>query len=222
MRYILDIETCGLPEAAEFAEPISAPANYKDPEKIAAYVAEKNAEQVAKAGLDLDLCRVVAIGVQREDQADVSVLVAKQDAPEAEAEMLTILWSQFLKERNPVLVGFNHLGFDLPVLIRRSQYLNVTHPPMVIDRYRTPHIDIMQRLSWNGLVRARSLKFYAKRFGIHIDDTVSGADIPALVAAGEIDKVISHVTSDVQLTAALARRLGILPELVAAEVAEVF
>ena len=41
-----------------------------------------------------------------------------------------------------------------------------------------------------------------------------GAIVPALVAAGEWEKVVAHVTSDLHLTVALARRLGIVqPEL---------
>jgi uncharacterized protein YprB with RNaseH-like and TPR domain len=211
MRYVIDIETTGLPEAAEYAtEPISAPSNWKDPDKIAAYVAEKQAEQVAKAGLDLDLCRVVAVGLQRDGAKGVQVMTAGDEAEER--GLLTALWSQLLKVQHPVLIGFNHVAFDLPVLMRRSLYLDVAYPRLSLDKYRTPHIDIMQHLTWNGLVRARSLKFYARRFGISIDDPVSGADIGALVEAGDWDKVISHVTSDVELTAALARRIGVIPQ----------
>lgn len=208
MRYIIDIETCGLPEAKDFAEPVAAPANYKDPEKIAAYIAEEQARQVSRAGLDLDLCRVVAVGLQREGASGVQVLTA-QDENE-ERGLLTALWSQLLKIQHPVLVGFNHVAFDLPVLMRRSLYLNVAYPRLSLDKYRTPHIDIMQHLTWNGLVKARSLKFYAKRFGIRFDDAISGADIGGLVERGEWDQVIAHVTSDVELTAALARRVGVL------------
>lgn len=208
MRYIIDIETCGLPEAKDFAEPVDAPANYKDPEKIAAYVAEKQAEAVNRAGLDLDLCRIVAVGLMAEGLDQVRVFVAKDS--DDEAAMLRELWAYLTLDRHPVLVGFNMIGFDLPVLIRRSQYLGVTYPRLVLDRYRTPHEDLMLKLTWNGLVKAKSLKFYAKRFGIPCDDTVSGADIGALVAAGDWEKVVSHVTSDVKLTAALAERIGVL------------
>jgi uncharacterized protein YprB with RNaseH-like and TPR domain len=212
VRFVIDIETTGLPDAAEYAtEPISAPSNWKDPEKIAAYVAEKQAEQINKAGLDLDLCRVVAVGLQREGAAGVQVLTAGDEAEER--GLLTALWSQLLKVQHPVLVGFNHVGFDLPVLMRRSQYLNVAYPRLSLDKYRTPHIDIMAHLTWHGLVRARSLKFYARRFGIPFDDAVSGADIPKLVESGDWNKVIAHVSSDVELTAALARRIGVLEPL---------
>jgi uncharacterized protein YprB with RNaseH-like and TPR domain len=208
MRYAIDIETVGLPDAKEFAEPIAAPSNYKDPAKIAEYIAKAEADQITKAGLDLDLCRVVAIGLQYERDATPTILMAKDEADEP--AMLDELWAVLLKDKHPVLVGFNHIGFDLPVLIRRCQYLGVSYPHLVLDKFRTPHIDLMHKLTWNGLVRARSLKFYARRFGIRFDDAVSGADIGSLVAAGEWDKVQAHVASDVALTMALGRKLGVL------------
>lgn len=208
MRYAIDIETVGLPDAKEFAEPIAAPSNYKDPAKIAEYIATAEAAQITKAGLDLDLCRVVAVGLQYERTNAPTVLMAK-DAAE-EPSLLDELWARLLKDKCPVLVGFNHIGFDLPVLMRRCQYLGVTYPNISLDRYQTRHIDLMLKLTWNGLVRARSLKFYAKRFGIPCDDAVSGAEIGALVAAGAWDKVEAHVTSDVRLTMALGRKLGVL------------
>ena len=40
---IFDIETCPLPDAADYLEPAKVPDNYKDPVKVAAYVAEERA-----------------------------------------------------------------------------------------------------------------------------------------------------------------------------------
>src|SRR3990167_6147583 len=115
-RLIFDIETAPLPEAPEYIEPAEAPANYKDPLKIAEYVAAKNAEAVAKCGLDVDLCRIVAIGIQREG-ADACAESVRDDT---EDNLLTWFW-RMAEGRH--LVGFNCLGFDLPVLLRRSLYL---------------------------------------------------------------------------------------------------
>ena len=56
----------------------------------------------------------------------------------------------------------------------------------------------------------RTLHAFCWRFGLPVTDDISGKDIPALVAAGEWDKVLAHVISDVDLTVALARRLGVL------------
>ncbi len=62
--YIFDIET-GPRSRAELAECVptfEAPANWKDPEKIAAYVAQKEAEWFQSAALSALTGRVLAIG----------------------------------------------------------------------------------------------------------------------------------------------------------------
>ena len=56
----------------------------------------------------------------------------------------------------------------------------------------------------------QTLTAFCRRFGIPVTDEIAGKDIPAMVAAGEWDKVVSHVTSDVELTVALARRIGVV------------
>ena len=76
----------------------------------------------------------------------------------------------------------------------------------------------LRMLTFNGLrgetVMRHTVKNFAKRFGIPVNDTIKGADIPALVAAREWEKIAAHVRSDVELTVALARKLGVLPAIV--------
>jgi len=199
-----DVETAPMVGAADWIEPGDAPANYKDAEKIAAYIAAAQVKELEKAALDLDLCRVVAIGwALNDDPVQAVVNLPEQD-------MLTAFWSD-VREPGRAVVGFNCLGFDLPVLVRRSQYLGVSMPYLNIAKHRHPGIlDVMQMLSFDGLVRARSQSFYCKRFGITggaVADTVTGADIGRLVEAGEWEKVRLHVESDVAKTRALYRRV---------------
>lgn len=200
-RLIFDIETAPLPEAVDYLEPADAPANYKDPIKIAEYIATKQAENLDRCGLDVDLCRIVAIGVQAESM-DGPLVLRSDD----ESLMLEVFW-QNAERRH--LVGFNCIAFDLPVLQRRSMYLNVKTPSIQVDRYRHPQVtDLQQILSYNGTLRLRSLSFYAKRLGFDIEDAHTGADIARLVAEGNWDAVEAHVKADVQKTRQLAARLG--------------
>jgi hypothetical protein len=74
----------------------------------------------------------------------------------------------------------------------------------------------MQVLTFKGAIAARSLKWFAKRFQIPVDDAISGKEIGALVAAGEWDAVRAHCLSDIRLTRALAQRLGYWQKAVAA------
>jgi hypothetical protein len=64
MRYIvLDLASSALPDADNYLEgTVKAPSNYKDQAKIAAYIAEAQAERLASAALDLDLARITALG----------------------------------------------------------------------------------------------------------------------------------------------------------------
>src|SRR5690606_16584599 len=176
---IFDLETVAIDRATDLVEPVSAPSNYKDEAKIASYVAEKQAEQISKAALYPWTARVVAIGWYDTNadrpRATVQVCRTEQD----EKHTLMDFWSMASRDDGRFLIplcGFNSLSFDLPMLVARSMLLGVKHPMPSLDRYRSPHPDLMQILSFKGAIPSRSLKWYAKRFGIPCEDTVSGAD----------------------------------------------
>ncbi len=204
-----DLETVPMPGCEAFIDMdgISAPANYKDEAKIAAYIESAKRKEIDRAGLDLDLCEIVAIGWHRTDN-DTGRAWTRQHG--SEVEMLTAFWLAAETSGLPLL-GFNVLHFDLPVLLRRSLYLGVSAPVISIDRYRHDRvIDLAEVLSYGRKELLRSLSFYAKRFGIEHDDSVSGADIAGLVAKGDWTKVEHHCWDDVQTTVALARRVGVI------------
>ncbi len=203
---VLDVETVALDDAAEFIEEPEAPSNWKDPEKIAAYIKDARAKAIGRCALDVDLCRVVCLGWHRTIDSEPRLLHA--GTATYEAAMIAAFWNH--AEDTDQIIGFNILGFDLPVLIRRSQYLGVPVPALNLDRYRTPHVDLMERLSFNGKLKYRSLDFYCKRFGIDVPDEHSGKDIAALVQAGDWDGVASHCRCDVLKTKMLAERIGVL------------
>ena len=199
-----DIETAPMPDCAQYlTDPIEAPANYKDPLKIAAWIEEKRQKQIADAALDLDLCEVVALGTLGRGY---SVTMTRREY--AEADILRCFWDL---AAGPLLIGFNCLSFDLPILLRRSLYLGIPTPQIAIDKYRHEGvIDVADVLTFSGKMTWRSLSFYARRFGIPHDDSVKGEDIGRLVVAGEWDTVAAHVRTDVETTAALAQRIGLI------------
>lgn len=210
MNYLcFDVESAAIGNAAEFIEPATAPANYKDPNAIAAYIAKANEEAVAKAALDIDLARVVAIGWSTPEIPSM-VLTATNDVTEKLA--LESFWRFAAMHPTPALVGFNCIGFDLPLLLRRSLYLGIAAPRLTIGKYRHPNIeDLMMLLSFDGSLRYRSLAFYKKRLGLDVpDDPHTGADIGRLVADGNMDAVAEHCRCDVLTTAALAKRMGVI------------
>ena len=206
MYTILDIETAPIESVGQYIEIGNPPANYKNPEAIREWEDDARIKEVARAALDPDLCRVVAIGWQQSDGVIHSQTANPMTtARNPEEDLLQI----FLKLPNP-FCGFNLCGFDLPVLMRRCQYLGLRCPDLNLDRYRTPHLDLMERLSFHGRMKSRSLKFYARRLGIPLDDAIDGADVPGLVVASRWDEVKAHIESDVALTATVAEKMGFL------------
>lgn len=206
---VFDIETCPLPECSEYlTDAIEAPSNYKDPVKIAAFIDEKRLKQINDAGLDLDLCRIVAIAGAFHDTN-----WCQSGVRSSEEDMLRGFWrfAQNTLGAGGVLVGFNCLYFDLPILLRRSLYLGIPTPKLSLDRYRHDGIvDVADALSFGRIDFRRSLAFYAKRFGIPHDDTVDGSQIAQLVASGEWAQVERHCTDDVSTTTTLAQRIGLI------------
>jgi hypothetical protein len=207
---VVDIETCGLPNAADYLEPVVPDARLKDPEKIKADIADKEQARLQKLALDWNVGRVAAIGWWTE-RGGLQTRATWDENFEASA--LMEFWAA-AKQRT--IVGFNIKGFDLRFLIQRSRYLGVTYPILDLGKYsRKGIVDLYLDLTFNdgtydqGAMR-RTLHAFCRRFGIHVNDSLKGSDVPALVEAGEWDQVLAHVTSDVQLTVALAQRLGVV------------
>lgn len=218
---IFDCEAVALDIASAYLEPATAPSNYKDPQKIADYIEQANREALAKAALDVDLARIVALGTQ-EDDAEPRVTLIRDSHEEQAA--LAWFWSRVAPkgEARPTLIGFNCLGYDLLLLLRRSLYLGVKTPRLSLGKYRHDGIeDLMLALSFDGALKYRGLPFYCKRFGIEVEDTHTGADIAALFAAGDFEAIRVHCLADLQKTRQLAERLGVVRPIVASETADV-
>jgi predicted PolB exonuclease-like 3'-5' exonuclease len=206
---IVDIEAVGIDRAADYLEPVEAPDNYKKPEAIEKYIAEATAKAIDRCGLDPDLCRIVALGYGGTTCGDGVTICKNEDA---EARALEYFWRTVVLQGDiRPIVSFNGFGYDLPVLMRRSQYLGIAHPFISLDRYRSPHIDLMQKLTWDGRIKAHKLSFYASRFGWPVVDTVDGSQVAALVKAGDWKAVESHCLNDLAQTRFIAQKLKLIP-----------
>lgn len=221
---VFDIETAPIPNAADFLEPpdlddIEAPSNYKDTEKIAAYIADAKVKRVAKhakdcaekAALDWNVGRIVAIGLQTESMDAPQVAIAETE--KREREMLFWLW-ETLSTRRPV-VGFNIRSFDVPYCIQRSRLLGLVPPRLSLARFDNHDLcDLFDLLTFSDTqdtkVMRHTLGRFAQRFGVPHDDSIHGSEIPGLVAAGQWSEIEAHVTADVQTCVALAEHLGVV------------
>lgn len=221
---VFDLETAPLPNASAFIDPpdlsdVSAPANYKDPAKIAEYIETAKAKAIDKhakdcaetAALDWNVGRIVALGLQTESMDAPQVAIAEDER--REREILFWLW-ETMQSRRPV-VGFNIRQFDVPYAIQRSRLLRLVPPRISLARFENHDLcDLFDLLTFSDTqdrkVMRHTLAAFARRFGVPHDASVSGAQIPALVAAGEWDAVRAHVTADVETTVALAEQVGVL------------
>ncbi len=199
---ILDLSSAPLPNAADYLDgTVRAPGNYKDAEKIAAYIAEKEAERLEMAGTDLDLARITGIGISFGGPESLVVTLCRDEAKERDA---LIALSVALRQR-PEIVTFGGFGFDLPLLMRRARYLGIDFPVISLDRFKSPHHDLMEILSDRNPQRRRSLQFYCKRLGwSDLSKTLQGADEARVPQTGLWAELEASIRHDVTATYRLA------------------
>lgn len=203
---IFDIETAGLPNAESFLEPVQAAKNLVDPIKIAKDIEDRTADRLAKIALDWNTGRIIALAWWTEERGSICHPCPNEAV---EAVALMDFWQA---SRGRALIGFACKQFDLKYMIQRSRLLGLAHPTLDVGRYsKQGIIDLYLELTFNDsqdtYCMRRTLQNFCRRFGVPVEDTVIGADIPALIAANEWDAITSHCLSDVELTLALARKL---------------
>lgn len=203
-----DIETTAHPKAQEFIQ-IKPPANYKDAEKIAAYVAEKTTEQLAMAALDPDLGTVRAIawrvGLDGETHVELVGDKNENNDPKTESDLISTYWDVLFNYSYGNCCGYNILSFDLPYLLHRSMDLGVNVPRLLnLARYRIEPITDLYAILYNW-GPGKGLKWVAKRFGL----TNPLPEVEGSQVAGMDDALLrQYVASDVNLVVQLYRKMS--------------
>jgi DNA polymerase elongation subunit (family B) len=225
-RMFLDIETACNPETCTLMpEPVvSAPSNYKDPDKIAEYIRaeteKRRAEALDRAALDPDYGKILSIGFGFCDAVSVFI---NRDAffpngidPETdpslvviaypEKDLIKLFWQNFAA-CNGNCIGYNILGFDLPYLLRRSMALCVPVPFVPnLAKFRTePVTDLMMILYNWGSQTYKGLKQVAKIYGLPNDcPDVDGSQVAGL----DVETLTRYQASDVRLCMELYQRMN--------------
>lgn len=201
----------------------TAPSNYKDPYKIEAYIAEAKAKFVDGAPLDLDYAQVHALGLGLGSGDVVAFQVGQVLEPRqtghdwfgynqdkyltlTESDLLSIFWT--LAKRAGRLAGYNIVGFDIPVLLRRSWAMGIeaSRPLFNLKPWDDLILDIMRALYHNGYgpgPKYRGLKEVCKIWDIpnplpKIDGSMYSELSP--------EKQLKYVANDVEMTRELIRR----------------
>lgn len=226
----LDIETAADPQlvaVALAAEPrFTAPSNYKDPEKIAAYVeaaaAQWRAGVVSEAGLTPRTGRVVCVGYQDLD-AQEAPRVLRLGGPvesgvgfDTEQGLLAAAGTA-LAVPDTIVVTFNGAAFDVPFLRWRMVRHGVPVPDCLKPaqgRYMGPrHYDLRLILS-DGDRRAHgTLESWAVALGVSDlphKGGMDGSDVQAYVDAGRWAELASYCARDVVATAGVWAKIAAL------------
>ena len=137
MSKFFDIETRPKPlaELEAVMPEFSAPANWKDEEKIAAKIAEQKLAFIQTAALSPLTGTVEAYGFYDDEIEEyVSADVSNYD----EAVMLATLWELLTvhDEFRDDVIGWNLCGFDIGFIIKRSWANRVKVPQSAIEFYR--------------------------------------------------------------------------------------
>lgn len=209
MSIIFDIETVPQDEARllALAPEFSAPANLKDPEKIAAAVAKKRADYLADAALNWKTAEVVLIGAG--DETEIKSFVAASEK-ELIANFLNLIGDALA---DGVSVGGHNIkGFDLPLLINRARVHGLKVPATILafwkgrPQWADNIFDTLEILSFGKSFDGNGVDDVARVFGLP-PKLGHGGDFPLLWRADR-EGAIAYNRRDVEIEIEIARICG--------------
>lgn len=206
-RSFFDIETGPLPTAdiAHLMPEFAAPANYKDPAKIADYIANAQARWLEQAALSPITGRVLCIGVLNADGVHFM-----QDPQEAALLKAFWEWARTELYAGNELVGWCIHHFDLPFVVKRSWALRVPVPSGLrggdAQQYWHPLlVDLQRRWQMGDNQCESSLDICSKFVGLP-GKNGDGKDFAKLWATDK-KAALAYLERDLELTRDLHDRM---------------
>lgn len=196
-RIYVDIETLPGPSRPNPSE-IPAPANYKDPAKIAAYQEQAVEDVYRKQSLDSMQGRILCIGWALDDGPVKAVI------GEDEKELLTQFENEIIENRDnhlPRWCGHNFQGFDGIWLRRKAIRYGLQWLPryLKLDRYRGNVDDTMLMWSPHDQRDRVSLGKIAAYLGIEVKSNgLDGSKIYDAWLEGRHDEIATYCKQDVE------------------------
>jgi predicted PolB exonuclease-like 3'-5' exonuclease len=210
MKHIVfDIETVPQDEAKllALAPEFTAPANLKDPEKIAAAIAKKRADYLADAALNWKTAEVVLIGAG--DEKEVHSFTSSSEK-QLVGEFLDLISTEL--DEGTAVGGHNVRGFDLPMLINRARVLGLKVPTNLITfwkgrpKWHDYIFDTLEILSFGKAFDGNGVDDVARVFGLP-PKLGHGGDFPLLWRADRAG-AIAYNRRDVEIEIEIARICG--------------
>lgn len=164
---------------------------------------DAEAAKIKTMSVTPEFCRIVAMGIGWNDAADGFVISDEVGAAITETELLEWFWD--CVKNASLIVGYNVLHFDLPVIFARSAILGV-QPSRKFDMrpWGTDVLDLMKARWPSGT--AMKLKDLARIMGLDVPaGDVDGSQVAELFKTDPA-KLATYVKSDVAITQQLRRR----------------
>lgn len=182
---------------------------------IAQAKADHWAEFVDRAPLSPLTGQVLVIGYHATDKGITLV----DDGKGTETQLIVNFWAQYQKCRDAgrKLVGHNIAGFDIPFLVRRSWFLDISVPTTVFDKGKwlddQTFVDTMSRWGCGNRGDSIKLDILARAFGVGAKtEGINGGDFWKLYRGNEVEraKALGYAANDVEITARVAQRMGLV------------
>lgn len=194
-----DCETVADKSVISILPEIKAPSNYKDADKISAYITEKEKERNSELALDPTTCQIVCISAR--DFVNQVTYTYCND----EKTILANFWQ--LAMNYTAFCSFNGKSFDVPVLMFRSMILGVIPGQIDTNPYAiNNHYDLRAIFTGRNKFQKGSLDFLCKRLGCPIEGFGSGGDVQVWYDSGDRESIVKHCQNDVLQTEWLYNR----------------
>ena len=157
---------------------------------------------ITRAALDPELCKIAAVGYAADDGEILTI--STDGKADVEYAMIEFLWDTMAPANR--VVGYNIIGFDIPVLCVRSMMLGFKRGlqmPVDMRKYGNPKfLDLMVARFPFG--KAKSMHEMASLYGIKVPEPdLDGSMVYEMSA----QQIIRHVESDVFVTRELHKRM---------------
>lgn len=208
-----DLETipCQSPEyRVKVAEGVTAPASFKKPESIAAWLAENRDaaadEIVAKTSFDGGRGHVCTIAWAKNDSP---VHVEHAKTLDEERGVIEAFFNDLDPYHSETLVGHNITGFDIGFLRKRAIVLGIKLPPnSCLPRDPKPWDKNVQdtMTMWAGGTNRISMNDLCDILGIAGKDGFDGSMVAEAWARGDHDTIAEYCADDIHRTREIHKR----------------
>lgn len=218
-QLVFDIETVGMPIESFDEAQREYLLKWAEREETPQRQERKREELIAQFNLYPFTAQVVAIGMLNVEshkgrvyyQAPTKESWRSEDnlieyESGSEIEILKRFWEDVRSYKQ--FISFNGRGFDCPFLMLRSAILGIKPSRNLMpSRFDNEHIDLLEQLTFHGVIRRFSLDFYCRAFGIPSPkERFSGPQMNQLFAEGKYREIAQYCFDDVRATAELYRR----------------